>query len=56
MAEAAEVLMALGAIDGSTALGFAMQVHVTGAMRDADPDPDGLRDKLYRASSTTRRS
>ena len=49
MAEAAEVLTALGAVDGSTALGFAMQVHVTGAMRDADPFPAGLRERLYRA-------
>ncbi len=32
MTEAAEVLMALGAVDGSTALGFAMQVHVVGAL------------------------
>ena len=50
MAEAAEVLMALGAVDGSTALGFAMQVHVTGAMRDQDDvirSPQ--RDGLYRA-------
>ena len=31
MREASEVLLALGAVDGSTALGFAMQVHVTGA-------------------------
>ena len=35
MAEAAEVLLAIGALDGATALGFAMQVHVTGALRDA---------------------
>ena len=35
MAEAAEVLMALGAVDGSTALGFAMQVHVIGALVDS---------------------
>ncbi len=36
MAEAAEVLMTIGAIDGSTGLGVAMQVHVTGAMRDQE--------------------
>ena len=47
--ESAEVLMALGAIDGATALGFAMQVHVTGAMRDAAAFPEGVRDRLYRA-------
>jgi len=49
MAEAAEVLMALGAIDGSTALGFAMQVHVVGAMRDATVFPERLRTGLDRA-------
>jgi alkylation response protein AidB-like acyl-CoA dehydrogenase len=49
MAEAAEVLMALGAVDGSTALGFAMHVHVTGAMRDADQFADDIRARLYRA-------
>lgn len=49
LAEAAEVLMALGAVDGSTALGFAMQVHVTGAMRDATAFPEAVRERLYRA-------
>ena len=49
MAEAAEVLLALGAQDGATALGFAMQVHVTGAMRDASTFPEAIRDQVYRA-------
>ena len=49
MAEAAEVLLALGAVDGSTALGFAMQVHVVGAMRDATLFPSEVRERLYRA-------
>ena len=49
MVEAAEVLLALGAIDGSTALGFAMQVHVVGAMRDAVVFPADVRERLYRA-------
>ncbi len=49
MAEAAEVLLALGAEDGATALGFAMQVHVTGAMRDASTFPEAIRDAIYRA-------
>lgn len=49
MVEATEVLLALGAVDGSTALGFAMQVHVTGAMRDAVEFPAPIRDLLYRA-------
>ena len=35
MAESAEVLMSLGRLDGSTALGFAMQVHVVGALVDS---------------------
>ena len=49
MAEAAEVLMAIGAVDGSTALVFAMQVHVTGAMRETETFPSALRERLYRA-------
>jgi alkylation response protein AidB-like acyl-CoA dehydrogenase len=49
MNEAADVLMAIGAVDGSTALGFAMQVHVTGAMRETESFPGALRDRLYRA-------
>ncbi len=31
MVDAVEVLAAIGGVDGSTALGFAMHVHVTGA-------------------------
>ena len=46
MAEAAEVLLALGAVDGSTALGFAMQVHVTGALRDGDAGSGRARGDL----------
>jgi alkylation response protein AidB-like acyl-CoA dehydrogenase len=49
MGEAAEVLSALGAVDGSTALGFAMQVHVVGAMRDAAAFPEAVRERLYRS-------
>jgi alkylation response protein AidB-like acyl-CoA dehydrogenase len=49
MAEAAEVLLALGAVDGSTALGFAMQVHVTGAMREDDGFDTAMRERLFRA-------
>jgi alkylation response protein AidB-like acyl-CoA dehydrogenase len=33
--DAVEVLSTIGAIDGATGLGFAMQVHTTGALRDA---------------------
>jgi alkylation response protein AidB-like acyl-CoA dehydrogenase len=49
LAESAAVLMALGAVDGSTALGFAMQVHVVGALVDSVGVPDGLRAAVYRA-------
>jgi alkylation response protein AidB-like acyl-CoA dehydrogenase len=49
MAEAAEVLLALGAVDGSSALGFAMQVHVTGAIRETHGFPAATRDRLWRA-------
>jgi alkylation response protein AidB-like acyl-CoA dehydrogenase len=49
MAEAAGVLMTLGALDGSTALGFAMQVHVVGALVDSSGVPDGLRERILRS-------
>jgi len=49
MAEAAQALMAVGAVDGATALGFAMQVHVVGALVDSVAVPVGLRDRVYRA-------
>ncbi len=49
MIEAGEVLAALGAVDGATALGFAMQTHVVGGMRDAIDYPSGVRDRIYRA-------
>jgi alkylation response protein AidB-like acyl-CoA dehydrogenase len=49
MTEAAEVLLALGAVDGSTALGFAMQVHVTGALRDGGAIDDAVRTRLWRS-------
>jgi len=49
MAEAAGVLMRLGASDGSTALGFAMQVHVVGALVDSATVPTGLRERVFRA-------
>ena len=41
--------MALGSVDGSTALGFAMQVHVVGALVDSTGVPDTLRDRVYAA-------
>jgi alkylation response protein AidB-like acyl-CoA dehydrogenase len=49
MAEAAEVLTALGAVDGSTALGFAMQVHVVGALVDSVAVPPDMRERVLRA-------
>lgn len=48
MTEAAGVLMAVGAVDGSTALGFAMQVHVVGALVDSPGVPASLRERLFR--------
>jgi len=49
LSEAAGVLMRLGAADGATALGFAMQVHVVGALVDSAAMPAGLRDRVFRA-------
>ena len=49
MAEAADVLTALGAVDGATTLGFAMQVHVVGALRDSTAVPPALRERVFRA-------
>jgi alkylation response protein AidB-like acyl-CoA dehydrogenase len=49
MTDAVEVLAALGAIDGSTALGFAMQVHVTGALVDSTGISGAFRDGVFRA-------
>jgi alkylation response protein AidB-like acyl-CoA dehydrogenase len=47
--DACEVLLAIGAVDGSTALGFAMQVHVVGALVDAAGTPVGLRNRFFRS-------
>jgi alkylation response protein AidB-like acyl-CoA dehydrogenase len=44
-----EVLLAIGAVDGSTALGFAMQVHVVGALVDSAAVAESLRTQLYRS-------
>ncbi len=51
MVEAVGVLASLGAVDGSTALGFAMQAHTTGALREAAPGsvPDAIRDRVWAA-------
>ncbi len=45
--EAVEILAAIGAQDGSVALGFAMHLHVVGAMAESAGWPDGLRETLY---------
>ena len=47
--EAAEILAAIGAVDGSVALGFAMHLHVVGALAESPGWPDGLREEIYRA-------
>jgi alkylation response protein AidB-like acyl-CoA dehydrogenase len=49
MGECAEVLAALGALDGSTALGFAMHVHAVGSIADSATWPAAPRDRLYRS-------
>ena len=49
MADAAGALMAIGAVDGATALGFAMQIHVVGALVDGVGAPEALRDGLFAA-------
>ena len=49
MAEAAAVLTALGAVDGSLALGFAMHVHAAGSIADSAMWPAATRERLYRA-------
>ena len=45
----ADVLMALGAVDGATALGFAMQVHVVGGLVDSVGVSRELRERVFRA-------
>jgi alkylation response protein AidB-like acyl-CoA dehydrogenase len=49
LADAAEVLMAIGSVDGSTALGFAMHVHVAGSALEGPGWPDAARRRLVRA-------
>jgi alkylation response protein AidB-like acyl-CoA dehydrogenase len=49
MAESAEVLAALGAVDGSTALGFAMHVHAVGSIAQSLAEPPAPCERLYRA-------
>jgi alkylation response protein AidB-like acyl-CoA dehydrogenase len=49
LAEAVRVLTTLGAVDGATALGFAMHLHITGAAAAATSWPPTVRDRLFRA-------
>jgi alkylation response protein AidB-like acyl-CoA dehydrogenase len=49
MVDAAEALLAIGGIDGSTALGFAMHLHVSGAAFQGAGWPAVLRERLVRA-------
>lgn len=49
MAECAGVLAAVGALDGSTALGFAMHVHAVGSIADAAGVPGEMRRRAYAA-------
>jgi alkylation response protein AidB-like acyl-CoA dehydrogenase len=48
MVEAVDVLAALGAANGSAALGFAMHTHVVGSMYESDGWPVDLRNWLGR--------
>jgi len=45
--EAVEIVAAIGALDGSVALGLAMHLHVVGAMRESTGWPGDLREELY---------
>ena len=49
MVEAVETLMTIGALDGATALGFAMQVHVIGALVDSVAVPAAFRTRVFRS-------
>jgi alkylation response protein AidB-like acyl-CoA dehydrogenase len=49
MTEAAAVLLRLGAVDGSTALGFAMHVHAVGSIAESAAWPAETRDRVYAA-------
>ncbi len=47
MLEAVDLLSAVAAVDGSTGLGFAMHVHVVGAMAQSNGWPSGRRESIY---------
>ena len=54
MTEVAQVLARLGAVDGSTALGFAMHAHVVGSVADSDGWSPAALDRLYRGGRRRR--
>lgn len=47
MTESAEVLATLGAVDGATALGFAMHLHSVGSIAESTGWPAETRDRVY---------
>ncbi len=49
LADVVRILTTIGAVDGATALGFAMHLHVTGAAAQSDVWPPALRERLFRA-------
>lgn len=49
LGELVAILSALGAVDGATALGLAMHLHVTGAAAGSTAWPPALRERLFRA-------
>ena len=49
MPEAAAVLLRLGAVDGSTALGVAMHVHAVGSIAESAAWPAPTRERVYAA-------
>ena len=49
LGEVVRILTALGAVDGASALGFAMHLHVTGAAARSEGWPPALRERLFRA-------
>jgi alkylation response protein AidB-like acyl-CoA dehydrogenase len=53
LSDAGRVLAAIGAIDGSAALGLAMNTHVIGALAEGGGWPATARDRLYAAVRAT---
>jgi len=49
LGDVVRILTVLGAVDGASALGFAMHLHVTGAAAQSAGWPPALRERLFRA-------